>query len=80
MNNPNTTVRVNTLKKVRKTWPVDREQSTSARNVVNPPFRTAGPMESTASTVLRVCSIVTCRELNLVFQLLLAVCVIETVQ
>ena len=54
LNNPNTTVRVNTLKKVRKTWPVDREHSTSARKVVNPPLRTAGPMESTASTVLQV--------------------------
>ena len=77
MNNPKTTVRVNTLKKVRKTWPVDREQSTSARNVVNPPFRTAGPMESTASTVLRVCSIVTCRtKLSISF----VVGCVETVQ
>ena len=41
---PNTTVKVKTLKKVRKTCPVDREQRARARKVVRPPLRTAGPM------------------------------------
>ena len=49
--NPNTTVKVNTLKKVRKTWPVDMEQRARARKVVRPPLRTAGPMESRALMV-----------------------------
>ena len=49
--NPNTTVKVNTLKKVRKTWPVDMEQRARARKVVRPPLRTAGPMEIRALMV-----------------------------
>ena len=49
---PKETVRVNTLKNVRKTWPVEKEQRSRARKVVRPPLNTAGPMVSTASTVL----------------------------
>ena len=47
-NRPNTTVRQNTLKKVMKTWPLERLQSTSARKVVTPLLMTAGPMAVTA--------------------------------
>ena len=45
---PNTTVRQKTLKKVMKTWPLERLQSTSARKVVTPLLMTAGPMAVTA--------------------------------
>ena len=45
---PNTTVRQKTLKKVMKTWPLERLQSTSARKVVTPLLKTAGPMAVTA--------------------------------
>ena len=41
-NRPNTTVRQNTLKKVMKTWLLERLQSTSARKVVTPLLKTAG--------------------------------------
>ena len=51
-NRPNTTVRQNTLKKVMKTWPLERLQSTSARKVVTPLLKTAGPMAVTAITAL----------------------------
>ena len=50
--NPNTTVKVKTLKNVRKTCPVDMEQRARARKVVRPPLRTAGPMEMRAVMVL----------------------------
>ena len=50
--NPNTTVKVKTLKNVRKTCPVDMEQRARARKVVRPPLRTAGPMETRAVMVL----------------------------
>ena len=49
--NPNTTVKVKTLKNVRKTCPVDMEQRARARKVVRPPLRTAGPMVMRALTV-----------------------------
>ena len=42
--NPNTTVNVKALKKVKKTWPLEMDPSAKARKVVTPPFRTAGPM------------------------------------
>ena len=47
-NRPNTTVRQNTLKKVMKTWLLERLHSTSARKVVTPLLKTAGPMAVTA--------------------------------
>ena len=50
--NPKTTVKVKTLKKVRKTCPVDMEHSARAKKVVRPPLRTAGPMEIKALMVL----------------------------
>ena len=49
--NPNTTVKVKTLKKVLRTCPVDKDPSARARKVVKPPLRTAGPMVMRALTV-----------------------------
>ena len=37
-----------TLKNVRKTWPVERQQRRRARKVVIPPLATAGPILVTA--------------------------------
>ena len=47
---PKTTVRTKTLKKVRKVWEVEPARRTRARKVVTPPFKTAGPIASTALT------------------------------
>ena len=49
-NRPKATVKEKTLKNVRKTCPVERQQRRRARNVVIPPFATAGPMLVTAVT------------------------------
>ena len=43
-NRPNTTVRVNVLKKVTKTWDEEKMRRMRAMKVVTPPLRTAGPM------------------------------------
>ena len=51
-NRPNTTVRQNTLKKVMKTWLLERLHSTSARKVVTPLLKTAGPIAVTAFIAL----------------------------
>ena len=45
-------MRTKTLKKVRKVWEVEPERRTRARKVVTPPFKTAGPIASTALTAL----------------------------
>lgn len=50
--NPKTTVKVKTLKKVKKTCPVEKAASARARKVVRPPLRTAGPMVTRALMVL----------------------------
>ena len=50
--NPNTTVKVNALKNVLKTCPLETAPSDRARKVVRPPLRTAGPMETRAVMVL----------------------------
>ena len=50
--NPNTTVKVKTLKKVKRMCPVEKAASARARKVVRPPLRTAGPMVTRALMVL----------------------------
>ena len=50
--NPNTTVKVNALKNVLKTCPLETAPSDRARKVVRPPLRTAGPMVIRALMVL----------------------------
>ena len=49
-NNPNETTRKNILKKVINTWLLDEARRMKARNVENPPLKTAGPMLVTVAT------------------------------
>ena len=49
---PNTTDNVNTLKKTLNTCDDAVDKSTSARNVVIPPFKMAGPMSTSAAPAL----------------------------
>ena len=51
-NNPNETTKKNILKNVINTWLLDDAKRMKARNVENPPLKTAGPMLVTAATAL----------------------------
>ena len=46
---PNVTTRKNILKKLENTWLLDPASRMKARNVENPPLKTAGPMSESAS-------------------------------